>query len=212
MGNEPTHRRTWGTVVRVIGQKTKGFPRCRMSHLQPGSSAPSDCGRSPGPGEYQCPTGAPESRTVMLSPWALIVSALHHSVCSLLRWGRMGQCFSPGGCYRESMHQGTHPGLPLSFDCVFLDLGRGNLSFKLTHLFLKSSRLILGSPPNESLSWIFRDYRSLFYLLFAPGFPKLDSSPLCCYFGAYCACHKVCLLVWLLLHMCIPPTAPSWFP
>ena len=78
-----------------------------------------------------------------------------------------------------------------SFYYITLGLWRSKLYFKLTTL-LNSLWACAGPSPYQSLFWIFPGFCALILSdLFFPDFPRLDSSPLCCHFGSYCACVKI---------------------
>lgn len=97
--------------------------------------------------------GGPGSRTEMPQSWALVAqltpcywqpAALHLPTPG-----------PPAGCLGERIQEQTKLGLRplLNFDYLTLGLEEGRLSFKLINLLPKPSRVLLGPPSVQSLSW-----------------------------------------------------------
>lgn len=159
----------WGTGT---PKEAAGLP-----HQQPGVPAPSLYGRSPASGAAgqhlspPNPGGGPGPRWLPLPQrWHLKLHGLWLFPSSTLATL----------CFRTQLLQREHnKGLcavsaqswyDISFDHISLGLGKGKLCFKPTNLVILWG-FILGSPPIQSLSWIFWGFVPLSYPTLFTAFP-----------------------------------------
>lgn len=148
----PTYRRTWGTVARFIGVKTKHCSQLLGVSSQIKGSALS---QPLGAEAHMLAFQAQESQDPDMQNISVSFPSVHHHKAA--RW-----LLGPDGCYRESVREATnHPRqnsnylLPLlsvmltTWVCDQVNsLSNQPISFLVLH------RLVPGVFPNQSFFWI----------------------------------------------------------